>query len=90
MKTTATFDPKTQEFVMNSPDFESAKCWAGLLGKVATHALVFAQLITPDNKSHGLHAFIVPVRDPETFDVFPNLTVGDMNEKLGLNGIDNG
>lgn len=33
MKTSATFDPKTQEFIINTPDFESAKCWVGNLGK---------------------------------------------------------
>ena len=53
-----------QEFVINSPDFEAAKFWVGNLGKTATHAVVFAQLHTPDGACHGLHSFIVPVRRP--------------------------
>lgn len=32
MRTTATFDVKTQEFILNTPDFEAAKCWVGNLG----------------------------------------------------------
>ena len=48
MATTATFDPKTQEFIINSPSIEDSKVWAGNLGKTANHACVYAQLITPD------------------------------------------
>lgn len=50
-----------QEYVINSPDFEAAKFWVGNLGKTATHAVVFAQLYTPDGVCHGLHSFVVQV-----------------------------
>lgn len=90
MRTTATYDPNTQEFVINSPDFESAKFWVGNLGKTATHAIVFAQLYTPDQVCHGLHSFVVPVRDPKTLLALPGVMVGDMGKKLGQNGLDNG
>ncbi|XP_065054901.1 peroxisomal acyl-coenzyme A oxidase 3-like [Rhopilema esculentum] len=90
MKTTATYDPKTEEFVINTPHFDAAKCWSGLLGDGATHALVYAQLYTPDNVCHGLHTFVVPVRDPETLHSLPGVTVGDMGKKLGLNYFANG
>lgn len=34
MRTTATYDPRTKEFIINTPDFEAAKCWVGNLGKL--------------------------------------------------------
>lgn len=89
MKTTAAFDKKTQEYVINTPDFLAAKCWSGNLSKTATMGILFAQLVT-NGQSHGLHAFVVPLRDPRTLLPFPGLLIGDMGEKIGLHGIDNG
>ncbi|KAF4532089.1 hypothetical protein B566_EDAN006183 [Ephemera danica] len=61
-----------------------------LSGHTATHAVVFAQLLTPDGRSHGMHCFYVQIRDPNTLHALPGITIGDMGEKLGLNAIDNG
>ena len=54
-----------------------------------THAALFAQLII-DNKRHGLHVFLVPIRDPVTFKTLPGVEAGDIGPKQGFNTKDNG
>ena len=87
--TTATYDPETEEFVLNTP-FRGA--WKQYLGNAAKHgvaATVFAQLIT-NGVDHGVHCFYVPIRDPETMEFLPGIGGEDDGQKGGLNGIDNG
>ncbi|XP_004624652.1 peroxisomal acyl-coenzyme A oxidase 3 [Octodon degus] len=90
IRTTAHYDPTTEEFIIHSPDFEAAKFWVGNMGKTATHGVVFAQLYTPDGRCHGLHSFVVQIRDPKTLLPMPGVMVGDMGRKLGQNGLDSG
>ena len=87
--TTATYDPATQEFVINTP-FRAA--WKEYIGNAAVDglaAVVFAQLIT-QGVNHGVHAFYVDLRDPATKQFLPGVQGRDDNIKGGLNGIDNG
>jgi acyl-CoA oxidase len=87
--TTATFDPATDEFVVHTP-FRAA--WKDYIGNAAIDglgAVVFAQLVTRD-VNHGVHAFYVDLRDPETREFLPGIGGEDDGIKGGLNGIDNG
>ena len=87
--TTATYDPQTEGFVLHTP-FRGA--WKDYLGNAAAHgtaAVVFAQLITR-GVNHGVHAFYVPIRDPQTMEFLPGIGGEDDGLKGGLNGIDNG
>lgn len=90
MRTTAHYDLASKNFILHTPDFEAAKCWVGNLGKTCTHAIVYAQLYTPDGQCHGLNAFLVPIRSTTTLQAFPGVIVGDLGEKVGLRAIDNG
>ncbi|KAM5135159.1 peroxisomal acyl-coenzyme A oxidase 1 [Mantella aurantiaca] len=89
LETTATYDPSTQEFILNSPTVSSIKWWPGGLGKTSNHAVVLAQLYT-QGECKGLQAFIVPIRHMGTHEPLPGVTVGDIGPKFGFDEIDNG
>lgn len=87
--TTATYDPETGEFVLNTPFRAAWKEYLGNAAKDGIAAVVFAQLITR-GVNHGVHAFYVPIRDPQTKECLPGVSSEDDGIKGGLNGIDNG
>lgn len=92
LETTATFDPTSDEFVLNSPTLTSTKWWPGGLGKVSTHAIVYARLIT-DGRDYGVHAFLVQIRSLENHQPLAGVTVADIGVKFGNGGyntMDNG
>lgn len=89
LRTTATFDQDTDEFIIHTPDPADAKCWAGGLGKTATHAIVQAKLII-HGKDYGLHPLLIQIRDLKTHKVLPGLEIHDMGPKLGSECQDNG
>jgi len=88
LMTTAEFDSKTDEFVLNTPTLRSMKWWPGCLGKVATHVVLYAQLIL-DGKEHGLHVFILQIRD-ENHLPLKGIRLGDLGNKVGDNSNDTG
>ncbi|XP_033726863.1 peroxisomal acyl-coenzyme A oxidase 1-like [Pecten maximus] len=89
LETTATFDPKTQEFVMNTPTLSSTKYWPGNLGKTVNYCIIMAQLYT-QGKCHGIHMFLCPLRDLSTHQSLPGVELGDIGPKFGYSGNDNG
>ena len=89
IQTTAHYDIKAEEFILNTPSDLAMKFWIGGASQTATMATVFAQLYIGD-KCEGPHVFLVPLRDKRTFDVLPGLIIGDCGKKNGQDGIDNG
>lgn len=88
LETTATYDPKTESFVIHTPHREAFKEYIGNAAAHARMAVVFAQLYTM-GECFGVHAFVVPVRD-DAGRAKPGVRIGDSGHKLGLNGVDNG
>ncbi|KAK0180414.1 hypothetical protein PV327_006058 [Microctonus hyperodae] len=89
LETTATYDPKTKEFILNSPTRTSYKWWPGGLGHTANYAIVVAQLYT-QGICRGIHPFIVQLRDEESHEPMPGIKIGEIGTKLGMNGSNNG
>ncbi|CAJ1501849.1 acyl-CoA dehydrogenase [[Mycobacterium] holstebronense] len=88
LETTATYDSATQEFVIDSATGSARKDYIGGAAETATVAAVFAQLTT-DDENHGVHCFLVPIRDAQGNDL-PGVTTSDCHYKGGLPGVDNG
>ncbi|KAK9689791.1 hypothetical protein RND81_09G081300 [Saponaria officinalis] len=88
IETITIYDPKTEEFVINTPCESAQKYWIGGAANHATHTIVFSQL-NINGKNQGVHAFIAQIRD-EDGNVCPNIRIADCGHKIGLNGVDNG
>jgi acyl-CoA oxidase len=89
LETTATFDEASDQFIIHTPTVTATKWWIGGAAHSATHAAVFAQLIVK-GKNYGTKCFIVPLRDPKTYNTLPGINIGDIGKKMGRDGIDNG
>jgi len=89
LETTATLDEATDEFVLHSPTITSTKWWPGDMSRFSNYAIVYAQLCVGENK-YGVQPFLVQTRKRETFEVMPNIELGDMGPKFGYQSKDNG
>jgi acyl-CoA oxidase len=85
--TVAAYDAQADELVVTTPDDTSRKDYIGNAAQHAQVAVVFAQLEVVGER-HGVHAFVVPLRDGER--LRPGIRVEDDGLKMGLNGVDNG
>ncbi|KAL7046205.1 hypothetical protein ACKWTF_002509 [Chironomus riparius] len=89
LETTATYDPKSKEFILNSPNLTSYKWWPGGLGHTTNYAIVIAQLHSL-GKCHGIQPFIVQLRDEETHMPLKGIKIGEIGNKVGMNTVNNG
>jgi len=88
LETTASYDRENDCFVLHTPTFSAGKSYIGSAAQDGKVAVVFAQL-NVDGQNHGVHAFVVPIRDAEGRPL-PGVTIQDNGLKMGLNGVDNG
>ncbi|HJR39534.1 MAG TPA: acyl-CoA dehydrogenase [Nocardioidaceae bacterium] len=88
LATTATYDPATSEFVIDTPDDTARKDYIGNAANHGRLAVLFAQLVI-GGESQGVHAFVVPIRN-DAGEPMPGVRIEDCGRKIGLNGVDNG
>jgi acyl-CoA oxidase len=88
LRTTAGYDPATQEFEIHTPFEAARKEYIGNAARDGRMAAVFAQLVT-GGEEQGVHAFLVPIRGADGNPV-PGVRIEDCGLKAGLNGVDNG
>nr|AOE43294.1 putative acyl-CoA oxidase [Cavenderia deminutiva] len=78
-----------RHFIITTPSNSAQKIWIGNAALHGTMATVFANLYVK-GENHGLHPFIVPIRDKRTNEMLPGVRAADCGPKMGLNGVDNG
>lgn len=88
LQTLAEYDMENDVFIINTPHVGATKWWIGGAAHSATHTVVFARLIVK-GKDYGVKTFVVPLRD-SNHDLYPGVAIGDIGEKMGRDGIDNG
>ena len=89
LQTTATYDEKSDEFVIHTPTIMATKFWPGDLGLFSSHAIVFCKLIIDGNK-YGVHPFLVQLRDTKTWKFIKGVQCGDIGPKFGYHSKNNG
>eukprot|EP00891_Asterochloris_glomerata_P007525 jgi/Astpho2/7525/Aster-02090 len=95
LQTECILDTTTDEWILNTPDEGAIKWWIGNAAEDGKMGTVFARLKVPSPDGsgalddHGVHAFIVPLRD-DSGNNMPGVEIRDCGYKVGLQGVDNG
>lgn len=96
LQTEARFDPSTKCFDLHTPNIGATKWWPAALGRTATHAIVHARLLLPDDSGskrfidHGVKPFFVQLRDLNTHENLPGIKSGDIGPTMGLVSVEEG
>lgn len=95
LRTIATFDSVTDEFIIDTPNDGAIKWWIGNAAVHGKFATVFARLILLAHDSKGVfdmgvHAFIVLIRDLKTHQPLLKIEINNRGHKICLNGVNNG
>ncbi|KAJ8605958.1 hypothetical protein MRB53_041251 [Persea americana] len=94
LETRARYHRESDEFDLHTPTTTATKFWPGCLGYSATHGVIMARLVLPDETGsdvdYGVHLFLLPIRDDTTGEVTPGVEVGDIGLKPAHNQNDNG
>lgn len=88
IETVVRWDADGQTFVVDTPTLGARKDYIGGAAEDARLSVLFAQLEVA-GESHGVHAFLVPLRDDQGR-VLTGIHIEDCGLKEGLNGVDNG
>ncbi|KAG0245587.1 acyl-Coenzyme A oxidase [Mortierella sp. GBA43] len=89
LQTSSTYDPESDEWIIQSPTLAATKWFVGSCGEIATHTVALCQTVV-NGENHGINWFIVPLRDLKTGKLLPGVTCGDMGHKYSRQGFDNG
>lgn len=89
METTLIFNKENDEFVLNTPHDAATKWWIGGAAHTANHSAVFARVVV-NGKDYGVRPVVVKLRDTETHEFMPGVEIGDVGDKMGRHGVDNG
>ncbi|KAA8496155.1 Acyl-coenzyme A oxidase 3, peroxisomal [Porphyridium purpureum] len=89
IETTATYAPETDSIVLHTPTETAQKYWIGGAAEDACWTTAMAQLYV-NGECHGVHAFIVRLRNDTDKQLCPGVWIEDCGHKCGLNGVDNG
>lgn len=63
--------------------------FSSTVGHSSNYAVVVAQLYSK-GQNHGIHPFIVQLRDEETWEPMLGIKIGEIGPKLGLKSVNNG